>query len=178
VYAVQGGTTAWAAAGLALEHGRVEPTPFGLAQAREQVQLLSPQALQSSQTPVVLYVDTSQDFARGHVPGARWIPRGWLECQIGDLAPSKEAPIAVTSHDGQNAVLAGATLKELGYQHVAVLEGGMVAWQRAGLPVEEGLAGVMRPPTDVVLSGPDRNFADMMHYLRWETALGDKYATH
>ena len=32
----------------------------------------------------------------------------------------------------------------------------------------------MRAPTDVVLSGPDRNFADMMHYLRWEEALGTK----
>ena len=178
VYVVQGGTTAWAAAGLALEHGMVEPTPFGLAQAMEHMQFLSPQELQTSQTPVVLCVDTSQDFARGHVPGARWVPRGWLECQIGDLAPSRETPIALTSLDGRNATLAGATLKELGYQHVAVLEGGMVAWQRAGLPLEEGLSGVMRPPTDMVLSGPDRNFADMMHYLRWETALGEKYATH
>ncbi len=177
VYAVQGGTGAWAAAGLPLEQGIAEPTPFGLAQAREHVQRLSPQALQASQTAVVLCVDTSQDFARGHVPGARWVPRGWLEFQIGDLAPSRETPIAVTSHDGRNAALAGATLQELGYQHVAVLEGGMAAWQQAGLPVEAGLSGVMRPPTDVVLSGPDRNFADMMHYLRWETALGEKYAT-
>jgi 3-mercaptopyruvate sulfurtransferase SseA len=64
----------------------------------------------------------------------------------------------------------------LGYPHVSVLEGGMVAWQKAGLAVEKGLAGVMAPPTDVVLSGPDRNFADMQNYLRWEEALGEKYA--
>jgi 3-mercaptopyruvate sulfurtransferase SseA len=101
-----------------------------------------------------------------------------LECQIGDLVPSKDTPIAVTSHDGRSATLASATLQELGYQHVAVLEGGMLAWQRAGFPVEEGLSGVMRPPTDVVLSGPDRTYAEMMHYLRWETALGEKYAAH
>jgi hypothetical protein len=43
--------------------------------------------------------------------------------------------------------------------------------------VETGLSGVMRPPTDVVLSGPDRNSADAINYLRWETALGEKYAT-
>jgi hypothetical protein len=24
----------------------------------------------------VIFVDTSQDFAPGHVPGARWVPRG------------------------------------------------------------------------------------------------------
>jgi 3-mercaptopyruvate sulfurtransferase SseA len=84
--------------------------------------------------------------------------------------------MAVTCLDGRSATLAGATLKEMGYQSVAVLEGGMVAWQRVGLPVEKGLAGVMVSPNDVVLSGPDRNFADMMNYLRWEEALGHKYA--
>jgi hypothetical protein len=52
----------------------------------------------------------------------------------------------------------------------------MAAWRQAGLGMEQGLSGVMRPPTDVVPSGPERNFADMMNYLRWETALGDKYA--
>ena len=52
----------------------------------------------------------------------------------------------------------------------------MAAWQKAGLPLEKGLAGVMAAPTDVILSGPDRNFADMQNYLRWEEALGRKYA--
>ncbi len=176
VYAVQGGTAAWAAAGLQLEQGIVAP-PFGLAQAREQVQRLSPQDLHAAPPALVIFVETSQDFAQGHVPGARWVPRGALELQIADLAPSKETAIAVTCNGGANATLAGATLKDLGYQNVSVLEGGMAAWQAAGLTVETGLSGVMRPPTDMVLSGPDRNSADAINYLRWETALGEKYAT-
>src|ERR1043166_8924661 len=118
----------------------------------------------------------SQDFARGHVPGAHWVPRGWLELRMAEMAPARETAVAVTCLDGRNATLAGATLKALGYQNIAVLDGGMAAWQKAGLPVEKGLAGVMAPPNDVVLSGPDRNFADMMNYLRWEEALGYKYA--
>ena len=73
-------------------------------------------------------------------------------------------------------MLAAVTLKEIGYQNITALEGGMVAWRQIGLGIEEGLSGVMRAPTDVVLSGPERNFADMMNYLRWETALGEKYA--
>jgi 3-mercaptopyruvate sulfurtransferase SseA len=105
------------------------------------------------------------------------VPRGWLELWIGNIAPAHHTPITVTCTDGRNATLAGATLRELGYQQVSVLNGGMAAWQRAGLPVEQGLSGVMTPPTDVVLSGPDRNFADMMNYLRWEEALGAKYAS-
>jgi rhodanese-related sulfurtransferase len=177
VYAVDGGTTAWVAGGLALDPGLAEPAPFGLAEASSKVHPVSPQALQASQPPVVIFVDTSQDFARGHVPGARWVPRGWLELWIGNIAPTHHTPIAVTCTDGRNAALAGATLHDLGYQEVSVLEGGMAAWQRAGLPVEHGLSGVMTPPTDVLLSGPDRNFADMMNYLRWEEALGTKYAS-
>src|SRR5882672_9843108 len=176
VYAVEGGTAAWASSGLALETGLTESPPFGLEAARSQVRLLSPQALQTSTPSVVIFVDTSQDFSRGHVPGAHCVPRGWLELRINEAAPTRETPVAVTCLDGRNAALAGATLKELGYQSVAVLEGGMAAWQAAGLPVEKGLAGVMAPPNDVVLSGPDRNFADMMNYLRWEEALGSKYA--
>jgi rhodanese-related sulfurtransferase len=177
VYAVDGGTTAWQADGLALEQGLLEPPPFALESARRVVRLLTPQALHAAMPPVVLFVDTSQDFARGHVPGAHWMPRGWLELRIGALVPAQTTPIAVTCNDGRNAALAGATLKELGYQDVSVLEGGVAAWQAAGMALEKGLTNVMSTPTDIVASGPDRNFADMMHYLRWETALGEKYAT-
>jgi rhodanese-related sulfurtransferase len=176
VYAVDGGTAAWAADGRALEKGRPEELPAGYADAHRTVTLVSPQELHTSQPAAVIFVDTSQDFARGHVPGARWVPRGWLELWIGDIVPSKDTWLTITCLDGRSSVLADATLKELGYQHTSVLDGGMGAWQRAGLPVEKGLSGVMSPPTDVVLSGPDRNFADMQNYLRWEEALGSKYA--
>jgi rhodanese-related sulfurtransferase len=175
VYAVEGGVAAWAEAGLGLEKGIAEPEPFGLAEARKKVQLVSPQTLQSNPPPVAIFVDTSQDFIRGHVPGSRWVPRGWLEFQIGELAPSREVPVSVTGADGRNSTLAGAALRDLGYQSVSVLEGGMAAWRQAGLPVEEGLSGVMRPPNDLVFSGPDRTYADMMNYLRWEETLGHKY---
>ena len=126
---------------------------------------------------VVLFVDTSADFAAGHVPGSHWTPRGWLELLIGGVAPSRETPIVVTCRDGRNSALAAATLKGLGYANVSALEGGMAAWAaEEDLPVETGLTGVMSPPNDLVASGPDRNYADMMNYLRWETALGEKYA--
>jgi rhodanese-related sulfurtransferase len=124
----------------------------------------------------VIFVDTSQDFARGHVTGARWVPRGWLEFWISDIVLSKNTAVTVTCNDGLSSALAGATLKELGYRDVSIVDGGMGAWQKASLPVDKGLSGVMAPPTDVVPAGPDRNFADMQNYLRWEEALGHKYA--
>ena len=176
VFAVDGGTKAWAASGGTLERGHADEGPAGYEQARAKVKAISARELSTTPPATVIYVDTSQDFARGHVPGARWAPRGWLELWIGDIAPAKSASIAVTCGDGRGSALAAATLAELGYQNVSILDGGMAAWQKAGLPIEKGLSGVMMPPTDVVPAGPDRNFADMQNYLRWEEALGHKYA--
>jgi len=180
VYAVAGGVGAWAAAGLDVETGGPAEPVLGLEAANAGTREISPQELEreraSDSGSAVIFVDTSGDFAQGHVPGARWTPRGWLELQIGGLVPDKDTSITVSCRDGQNSVFAAATLRDMGYSSVAVLSGGMNAWRAAGLPVETGLSGVMSPPTDLVASGPDRNYADMMNYLRWETALGEKYA--
>jgi len=72
-------------------------------------------------------------------------------------------------------VLAAATLMELGYRDVAALAGGSEAWRKEGRPLESGLTGVTRTPDDVVPAGPDRSYADMINYLRWEEKLGHKY---
>ena len=176
VFAVNGGTEAWKSAGLELETGMAEIPASGMDRARAEAQLISPQDLQTASNTTNIFIDTSQAFSRAHVPGARWIPRGSLEFQIAGIAPSKDLPIAVSCIDGNLSFMASQTLKELGYQDVSVLDGGMAAWTKAGFTIEQGLSGVMGPPTDMVLSGPDRNYADMMTYLRWETALGEKYA--
>jgi 3-mercaptopyruvate sulfurtransferase SseA len=82
----------------------------------------------------------------------------------------------VTDEDGGDAVLSAATLMEMGYSDVAALAGGAEAWRQEGRQLEQGLTGVLRAPDDVVPAGPDRGFADMINYLRWEERLGHKYA--
>jgi rhodanese-related sulfurtransferase len=179
VYAVDGGTAAWAASGRSLQPGADQPEPTGLAEALAGARQLSPAELEArlaaSPTPLVLFVDTSREFASGHLPGSRWLSRSWLELRIGALAPDPQTPIVVTDVDGLSAPFALAALGERGYGDVAMLAGGLRAWRAAGLPLETGLSGVMSPPDDVVPAGPERSHADMMNYLRWEEALGRKY---
>ncbi len=194
VYVVDGGTPAWVASGQSLatsdapggprgyDEGIAGALPAGYEAAKAQVELLTPTALdercKGPQPPTVIFVDTSREFSNGHVPGARWVPRGWLELAIADVAPSKDAPLVVTCANGPSAVLAGAALKGLGYQRVAVLAEGMQGWGRAGRPVERGLSGVMHPPNDVLTMGTDRTWAEAIQYLRWEEELGRKYGAH
>ncbi len=196
VYALHGGTGAWEGAGQALEVGHSQTQPLGLDAARSKVRMLAPAEvpaasdasiaqvgtsggpsayIRAASDATIIFVGTSQQFAEGHIPGARWVPRGWLEAQIADLAPDKGAPVVVTCGDGITSTFAGASLIDEGYGDVSVLEGGMRAWQQAGYTIEKGLTGVMSTPADVVPAGTDRGFADMMNYLRWEEELGRKY---
>ena len=175
VHVLRGGVTTWKAAGHAEKVGMPDPSPFGLAKARSQAHLVAPHELQGAPDRTVLFVGTSREFAAGHVPGASWVPRGWLEIQVADLAPDRELPLVVTCSDGVASCLAAATLAEMEYRDVWVLDGGMASWMEEGLAVERGLTGVMTPPNDVVPAGPDRGSADMMNYLRWEEELGRKY---
>jgi rhodanese-related sulfurtransferase len=126
--------------------------------------------------PAVLFVDTSKEFAAGHIAGSRWLLRSWLDLDASIAAGDKRAPILITDTDGRNAALAAAALTELGYECVFVLEGGLKAWTAAGLPVEQGLSGVLVPPQDVVPTGGDRPCHEMINYLRWEETLG--HAVH
>lgn len=187
VYALDGGVGAWVSAGRPLESGISVGASFDgsitglgeselIADARNSVPLVSAGSLKNDQAAIVLFVDTSRDFSRGHVPGSHWAPRGWLEWQVEDHVPSSDARVVVTCGDGRQSLLAASTLMDMGYSDVAVLDGGMNAWRAQGLPTEQGLSGVMRTPADIVFSGPDRTYADMQHYLRWETELGVKYA--
>ena len=187
VYALDGGTGAWTGAGKDLESGANVGARFDgsiggadepglLTDARNSVPVVSAIDLRSNPPDAILFVDTSQDFARGHIPGANWVPRGWLEWQVSEHVASTDASVVVVCGDGRQALLAAATLRGMGYVNAAALDGGMGAWRQAGLPLETGLSGVMRTPADVVFSGPDRTYADMQNYLRWEERLGDKYA--
>ena len=64
----------------------------------------------------------------------------------------------------------------MGYSDVSTLDGGTGGWLASGRDVEVGLSGVMSPPNDNLPMGPDRGYADMVNYLRWEEELGRKYA--
>jgi rhodanese-related sulfurtransferase len=180
VFAVAGGTAAWTKAGLSLVTGADEPVEPVVAEARARARTITvadlAAAIAGPRPPVVLNVETSDRFAAGHVPGARWLSRSWLELRIGEVAPDRATAVVVTDDDGQDALLAAAALAELGYSDASALAGGTEAWRQAGRSLETGLSGVMRAPDDVVPAGPDRGYADMINYLRWEEKLGHKYA--
>lgn len=179
VYAVDGGTNAWVASGGHLEDGIAPDLPWGYEAAKASVPTLAVQELQgameSAKPPTLVFVGTSNQFSTGHPRGATWINRSWLETRIAEAARDTSSEVVCVCGDGVASALAAATLRSMGYQRAAVLDGGMASWGAASLSVERGLSGVTSPPNDVLPAGTDRTWAEMIQYLTWETKLGEKY---
>jgi rhodanese-related sulfurtransferase len=91
--------------------------------------------LMNKRGAVVIDVRESAEYAKGHLPQAKNAPLGELAARAPGLAKDKTAPIIVICQTGQRSGKAQAALKEAGYSEVYALEGGMAAWQQAGLPV-------------------------------------------
>lgn len=168
VAVMEGGVPAWARSGRPLETGPPTPTPLGYEAAQRVVERVSPGPLGDA---VVISVDPSDVYLRGHVPGAAWIGRGRLELGIDRAAPDKDRRVVLTCADGVQSTLAAATLRRLGYRAAVVLDGGLAAWKAAGLPVESGPGTMLDEADDVVQKPYERGRAAMEAYLRWEEAL-------
>jgi rhodanese-related sulfurtransferase len=90
--------------------------------------------LESGAAPVVIDVRSPEEYATGHIPGAANIPFDQVAQRIAEI----DAPhgVALYCMVGPRARKGESALLAAGYEKVLHLEGGLAAWQQAGLPVE------------------------------------------
>jgi rhodanese-related sulfurtransferase len=77
-----------------------------------------------------------QEYQASRLPYARNIPRGVLELKMMTEMPSTDTPIVIYCGSGKRSALACDNLQKLGYQNVSSMAGGILAWQKAGFPIE------------------------------------------
>ena len=72
----------------------------------------------------VIDVREKEEYREGHLPGAVSVPRGFLDMRIEETVPDKDARIVLYCAGGTRSLLAGRTLKEMGYTNVTSMAGG------------------------------------------------------
>ena len=107
--------------------------------AKEGLEILQPREASeelSRNGVVLLDVREQHEFEERHIEGARHVPRGHLETRIEQLLPDRDKRVLVYCATTNRSSLAAQTMKdELGYQDVAVIDGGITLWRDRGLPV-------------------------------------------
>lgn len=171
---LSGGVPAWRTDGRPLENGRPRPEPLGLAEARRAARFVDPAEvramLDGEESLVVLDVGPSRQYAAGHLPRGRWMPRGWLELKVGEIAAADRA-LLVTARDEGQAAYAAAALASKDYRDVAVLRGGTRAWEKSGGAIERGEPVESYGGDDYVLPPYKQGKEGMLRYLKWEVEL-------
>lgn len=86
--------------------------------------------------PILLDVRELGEFSEVRAPGAVLVPTSQFQARVGELPADR--PLMVVCHlGGRSAAVAGFLLRA-GRTDVVNVEGGMDAWERAGLPVRRG----------------------------------------
>src|ERR1700722_7994955 len=92
--------------------------------------------LEAKEPMVLVDVREKEENRAGYIPGAISVPRGFLEIQIEQRVPDKNAPVVLYCAGGTRSALAAATLQQLGYAHVETANPGFVRWKDLGYPME------------------------------------------
>src|ERR671910_3205428 len=110
-----------------------------IRQIKSQVQEVDPAEVSEHLGNGIVLVDVreSEEWDRGHIPGAVHVPRGYLESRIDGAVADRDARVILYCASGQRSALAAHTLKELlGYTNVASMTGGITLWKDRGYKVE------------------------------------------
>jgi sulfur-carrier protein adenylyltransferase/sulfurtransferase len=85
----------------------------------------------------IIDVRETEEFATGHLPGARHVPRSYLESRIEGVVPDRSQRVILYCASGIRSALGAKTLvDDLGYERVESMTGGITLWKDRGYDVE------------------------------------------
>ena len=108
-----------------------------LSQVKKQIREVSvhdvDSAIQNRSDFVLLDVREKEEWDEGHLPGAVFLPRGFLEVRIEKTVPERQTPIILYCAGGVRSALAAKSLQDMGYTDVVSMAGGYGEWKNSGL---------------------------------------------
>ena len=127
----------WALVLIAVVSGTLLLAPGLLAGTRAGLTPGDAVQLINREKAVVVDVSEADEFAAGHIVGARNIPVSQLAQRLPETVKNKTVPLILVCARGALAQRCLSQAKSLGYEKAVVLGGGLRAWKDANLPVEK-----------------------------------------
>jgi molybdopterin/thiamine biosynthesis adenylyltransferase/rhodanese-related sulfurtransferase len=110
-----------------------------LSQIKSRINEVDPAEVRElmSNGAVVVDVREADELASGKLPGAKHVPRGYLESRIEGAVPDRSQHLILYCASGNRSAYAARTLVEdLGYEQVESMRGGITLWKDRGYEVE------------------------------------------
>jgi rhodanese-related sulfurtransferase len=85
----------------------------------------------------IVDVRAADEFASGHLIGARHLPMDRFQDELAKTVPDKKRPLILVCHSGMRSQKALVIAKAQGYEQAHSLGGGLKIWQDANLPLEK-----------------------------------------
>jgi len=98
-------------------------------------------ALMNDESTVVVDVREPNEYADGHIEGARNIPVSRIEQGAFELEGHKQSPVIVVCQSGTRSPEACKRLVGLGFAQIYEMRGGMLSWGDQKLPVSKKRGG-------------------------------------
>jgi len=115
---------------------------------RMDIPLFEAQKLFANDAAVFIDARSAEDYSRGHIHGARSLPRQEMDLKFVDVTKDLdlETPV-ITYCDGETCELShdlALFLRDAGFVNTRVLVNGWSLWRLAGMPVESGMPSAQR----------------------------------
>ena len=112
-----------------------------IRKVREQIKEVDPKdvhpMIESPNGEVIVDVREQHEYEQGHLPGAKHVPRSYLESRIENAVKDRSAHVVIYCASGNRSALAAHIMqKELGYENVESMAGGITLWKDRGYKVE------------------------------------------
>ena len=107
-----------------------------LAGVKQEIEEVTPQEinakLNSNKDFILLDVREKDEWDQGHIEGAEFLPRGFLEVKVEKMLVDKDQAVVVYCAGGVRSAFAAKSLNQLGYANVRSMAGGIRDWKDNG----------------------------------------------
>ncbi|HEX3862204.1 MAG TPA: rhodanese-like domain-containing protein [Stellaceae bacterium] len=152
VHILEGGVSAWAAAGYPLFPSTNVPSKAFAELVEHDYHTPAITAAElnrrraAGENIVVLDSRPLDEYERFHVPGAITCPGAELVLHFADLVPDPDAVVVVSCAGRTRGIIGAQSLRTAGVPNqIMSLEGGTQAWRLAGLDLERGMTTALHP---------------------------------